>query len=440
MKIRYRSYFSIGLAHIASSLRTQIGIAMIFGVLLTWGCSKNVVSPEVEEPTASEVEVIPEPEPPSEIGVSKEAVEVIQETDVDLQGFGFAEGSEVIEEIDEVGVAPTAPESEPIPKLTPTPETDFTQEPGISIEPEAEKMVEEILGAPPVMSMQDEVVEAPGAEQLQEARVLPDFKDEQPQKFSVGREPVQRMSIEPVEEVSEALPEMTAKTPLEMTKESFVIPEPEPVQEDHLLSSKIKAPPKLLMSSSPKEHFQKQKNILAETDRILSELKNAKIVFNHPEKMNIADDPVQIKLVLNTNKSFEELYESIEAPEKKEGKKIKTGSLMKAHLTGQGFQITAITDETQFISSNMDTKWKWQIKPIAHGRQTLRLTLTAHIKLKNISSTKPRTIRTFDKYILVEVTAFQKVQMFAYENWQWIWAAFLIPIATWYFSKKIKPS
>jgi len=429
MKIRYRSYFSSGLAHIASSLQTQIRITMIFGVLLTWGCAKSVVPPKVEEPTASKVEVIPEPEPPSEIGVSKEAVEVIQETDVDLQGFGFAEGSEVIEEIDVVEVASTAPESEPIPKLTPAPETDFTQEPGFSIGPEVEKMVEEIVEAPPVISLQDELVEAPGAEQLQEARVLPDFKDEQPQKFSIGREPVQRMSIEPVEEVSEALPEMTAKTPLEMTKESFVTPEPEPVQEDHLLSSKIKAPPKLLVSSSPKEPFQKQKNILAETDRILSELKNANIVFNHPEKMNIADDPVQIKLVLNTNKSFEELYESIEAPGE-----------MEAHLTGQGFQITAITDEIQLISSNMDTEWKWQIKPIAHGRQTLHLTLTAHIKLKNISSTKPRTIRTFDKYILVEVTAFQKVQMFAYENWQWIWAAFLIPIATWYFSKKIKPS
>ncbi len=39
------------------------GTVMFLGFLLMWGCSKNVAPPEIEEPPASVVEAIPEPEP-----------------------------------------------------------------------------------------------------------------------------------------------------------------------------------------------------------------------------------------------------------------------------------------------------------------------------------------------------------------------------------------
>ena len=137
------------------------GTVMFLGFLLMWGCAKNVAPPEVEEPPAPVVEAIPEPEPQPGIDLTQEEVEGIQESGADFVGSGFeTEGPAAIEEIDVVEVVPApAPAPEPIPEFAPEPE---------------------VVEAPPVMmDLQEEVFVAPSAEPLQEARVLPDFKDEQ---------------------------------------------------------------------------------------------------------------------------------------------------------------------------------------------------------------------------------------------------------------------
>jgi len=187
-----------------------------------------------------------------------------------------------------------------------------------------------------------------------------------------------------------------------------------------------KAYPKIMEIGTP------PKNSIAENDLIWSRLMDANITYNHPEKMNIEDDPVTIQLVLSLKKSIEELSEIIKAPGKIEGEQIKTSGEMEARLSGPGFQITAITNEKQLILSEDFTEWKWMVKPISTGTQRLHLTLTAKLN----SSSKSRTVRTFDKTILVEVTFFQKASMFIEGNWQWIWAALIIPIATWFWKKR----
>ncbi len=136
------------------------GTVMFLGFLLLWGCSKNVAPPEIEEPPAPVVEAIPEPGSEAEIDLTQEEVDRIQESDE--MGFGGGietSGPEAIDEIDVVEVAP-GPEPEPIPEFSP-------------------EQFEETVEAPSVMDMQDDIFVAPEAEPVQEARVLPDFKDEQ---------------------------------------------------------------------------------------------------------------------------------------------------------------------------------------------------------------------------------------------------------------------
>lgn len=160
------------------------GTVMFLGFLLMWGCTKNVAPPEVEEPPAPVVEAIPEPEPEPEIDVTQEQVEGIQEVDEGFNTVFETSGPEAIDEIDVAEVVPEpepiqefTPEPEPVPEFTPEPDPvpEFTPEPTPEVQV-AEEVVEE---APPVMSMEDPVFIAPEAEPVQEARVLPDFKDEQ---------------------------------------------------------------------------------------------------------------------------------------------------------------------------------------------------------------------------------------------------------------------
>jgi peptidoglycan-associated lipoprotein len=128
------------------------GTVMFLGFLLMWGCTKNVAPPDVEEPPAPVVEAIPEAQPEGDF--TQEEVEGIQESGETFGGGFETSGPEAIDEVDVVEVAPT---TEPL---------DFGTEP-------------EFNEAPPRMDMSEDVFVAPTAEPLQEARVLPDFKDEQ---------------------------------------------------------------------------------------------------------------------------------------------------------------------------------------------------------------------------------------------------------------------
>lgn len=152
------------------------GTVIFLSLLLTWGCTKNVVPPEVEEPPAPVVEAIPAPEPEPEIDLTQEEAGIEEANETGFAGGFETSGPDAIDEIDVVEVVP-----EPEPALTPEPESipEFTPEPEPAPEFTAPEVVEEVVEAPPVMDMQDPVFVAPEAEPVQEARVLPDFKDEQ---------------------------------------------------------------------------------------------------------------------------------------------------------------------------------------------------------------------------------------------------------------------
>jgi peptidoglycan-associated lipoprotein len=153
------------------------GTVIFLGFLMMWGCTKNVAPPEVEEPPAPVVEAIPESAPEPEIDLTQEEAGIQESDETGFSNAFETSGPDAIDEVDVVEVVPeqepeTIPEFAPEPEIEPTPEVAFEQ----PVEEPVEEVVEE---APPVMSMQDEVFVAPGAEPVQEARVLPDFKDEQ---------------------------------------------------------------------------------------------------------------------------------------------------------------------------------------------------------------------------------------------------------------------
>jgi len=162
----------------AKNSNLLFGAMMFLGFLLTWGCTKNVAPPDVEEPPAPVVEAIPEGDTEPEIDVTKEEVDGIEESGADFAGGEFeTSGPDVTEESIDVVEVPEAISEEPVEEFTaePVQEPDFSQESGFGIDTQPESEVVEV--AP--MEMQEHVFVAPGAEKIQEARPMIDFKDKQ---------------------------------------------------------------------------------------------------------------------------------------------------------------------------------------------------------------------------------------------------------------------
>lgn len=172
-----------------------------------------------------------------------------------------------------------------------------------------------------------------------------------------------------------------------------------------------------------------------DVDKLLEKMEFGVIAFNTPTHINIDDSP-QIQLKLSLNETVEKLKRSITEKGKKMGATIRVSDRMEARLSGNMFRITAITPETQAVSKKQETEWKWVIHPKKEGTHKLYLTLTALLEVSG--QTTPRAIRTFDKKIAVNVTPTQKVRLFFMNNWQWLWAAILVPVAGWLWKRKGK--
>ncbi|MCK4792334.1 MAG: hypothetical protein KAV87_51870 [Desulfobacteraceae bacterium] len=172
---------------------------------------------------------------------------------------------------------------------------------------------------------------------------------------------------------------------------------------------------------------------LTDVDRILANLDYGNIAFNAPKNMNLYGTAV-IELVLGVKKTIEELKGIVKAEGEKIGANIRISDRMEARLSGRNFSITAVTPETQAVSRTEVTEWKWEINPKKSGRHFLHLTLSVLLELEG--STTPRAIRTFDRIIEVNVTWYQSVSRFTQKNWQWLWAAILVPFVGWLWKRK----
>ena len=168
-------------------------------------------------------------------------------------------------------------------------------------------------------------------------------------------------------------------------------------------------------------------------DQLLNNMEFGVIAFNAPTHINI-DGSSQVQLILSLADTVEQLKQAITEEGEKVGANIRVSDRMEASLSGYMFQITAITPEVQAVSKRQNTEWKWEVHPKAEGRHKLHLTLTALLDIDDRNTAL--VIKTFDKVIEVQVTTTQKFSLFFKKNWQWLWAAILVPLAGWLWKYK----
>lgn len=162
-------------------------------------------------------------------------------------------------------------------------------------------------------------------------------------------------------------------------------------------------------------------------------MSSAPVAFDVPKAMQL-DDTSEVKLILGPGHDLKELIATLNKDA--EGANIRITDRMEAHLSGTGFQITAVTPELQAVSRADITSWQWDVKATEPGHHPLHLTLTAIFDLGG--SLTPRAMKTFDRTIEVNVTFGRKIADFGRGNWQWLWATLLVPLGGWFMKKRSK--
>ncbi len=76
---------------------------------------------------------------------------------------------------------------------------------------------------------------------------------------------------------------------------------------------------------------------------------------------------------------------------------------------------------------------KWSLSAKKPGQHKIHLTIVAIIDADGEKFRK--SIKTYEKTIKINVSASQLVGGFISKNWQWLWAAILVPAGTLYYRR-----
>ena len=165
-------------------------------------------------------------------------------------------------------------------------------------------------------------------------------------------------------------------------------------------------------------------------DSFLAQLPEGSIAFNAPQTM-LAGETVEMRLALSPQLSVEALGQRLEGlPGAVQGATVRVAPVMEAVLTGQNFAVAAITPARQAVARNEVTEWRWQVTATTAGEHRLHLVLNVQVDGTS------RTLRTFDRTILVDVTLGRQISAFATDNWQWLWTTALVPLAGWAWRRR----
>ena len=162
-------------------------------------------------------------------------------------------------------------------------------------------------------------------------------------------------------------------------------------------------------------------------DEKLEVLPLVAVVFNYPTELQ-KGEAAEIQLLLSLKKSTSALQDELTEVGEREGVTVKVSPVMRALLSGTGFSIDPPDPVDQAVAANANTEWTWEIVPTKTGTQTLHLKLFALIDVEGERT--PRQVRVLNRPIVISVSWPDRITGFVGDNWQWLWAAILVPLAT----------
>jgi hypothetical protein len=109
---------------------------------------------------------------------------------------------------------------------------------------------------------------------------------------------------------------------------------------------------------------------------------------------------------------------------------LNVGTVMKARLSGDGFEIMPLHEEEQIVAGDTYTEWAWNVKALKPGEHELNLTITVKVIVDGFGE-KARDIPVITRQVKVQVDPVGVTKGFISEHWEWVWTALLVPLAGW---------
>ena len=141
------------------------------------------------------------------------------------------------------------------------------------------------------------------------------------------------------------------------------------------------------------------------------------ILFNPPQEMTVG---IRERVEVRISKSItDELTTGLRGRGEPQIEEIKVGTFMAARLTGDGFDVAALSHEEQLVAAEGFTQWYWDAVPLKPGTRSLLLNVAIRIKLPSQDEER-KDYPVFEKEIRVKVNLVYSTKNFLKSYWQWI--------------------
>jgi len=170
----------------------------------------------------------------------------------------------------------------------------------------------------------------------------------------------------------------------------------------------------------------------AHVDEALARLEPARVAFDPQPRMRFAQSE-RVRVLLSRTMSAADLTTDLK---RRSGRaenvatvEIRAAAEMEVRLTGDAFDIAAITPSRQPVGGTEAVEWTWTVTPKRGGTQKLYLAVDAVLIVGD--DRVSRSIRVLERAIQVEITPVERVQAFVINNWQFLLGTIAIPFLVW---------
>ena len=184
--------------------------------------------------------------------------------------------------------------------------------------------------------------------------------------------------------------------------------------------------------------------------QVIGGLPQGSALFNPPAGMRMGDtQTIEVRIVpvseeeLSADEELQAtLMEDFEGGEEIIVIPMRVSTVMRAKLTGSGFEIIPLTEEEQIqMIDNPYLRWLWDVTPQEKGTQKLTLTLSVVVNAEGLGDKTHTT--TEIREVEISGNTGYAAQQFLSGNWEWIITSMLVPAAGWavnWFRKRGKKS